>query len=64
MIAAIVSALLPVTLCAQSKGGRWQFEMNGDDTVAWDRVGGKRGRNISTQTPVSTHYILGIVVGR
>ncbi|MFB0516198.1 MAG: LamG-like jellyroll fold domain-containing protein [Candidatus Neomarinimicrobiota bacterium] len=38
MIAAMVSAPLSGTLFAQSKGGRWQFEMNGNDTADWDQV--------------------------
>lgn len=28
--------LLPLLVMAQSKGGRWQFENNGDDTADWD----------------------------
>lgn len=30
--------LFSTLLIAQDKGGRWQFENNGDDTAAWDQV--------------------------
>ncbi|MCB0275560.1 MAG: T9SS type A sorting domain-containing protein [Calditrichaeota bacterium] len=36
----LVLLLGALSLCfAQSKGGRWQFENNGDDTADWDEAG-------------------------
>jgi len=33
-----ILALIPIYLCAQGNGGRWQFENNSDDSADWDQI--------------------------